>query len=123
MGASLAVDVMSVLGVKRRGRDLLVTNAPSAGRGLLQGINDSLVGVVHWRQTILADHQMSLLDSQTQLQYLSLSQQQKLVFLLLQVNLVMSPWFLLICLLRRGLSWKSRHPAQLHNLARVSKLM
>ena len=58
MGGAAAEDT-SVLGVRRRASDHFTTSAPSAGRGLLQVINDSLVGVVHWRQTTLADHLMS----------------------------------------------------------------
>ena len=51
--------VMNVLGARRRARDLLVTNAPSAGRDWPLVSNDSLVGVVPWRQTIPADLLMS----------------------------------------------------------------
>ena len=58
MGGAAAEDT-SVLGVRRRASDHFTTSAPSAGRGLLQVINDSLVGVVHCRQTTLADHLMS----------------------------------------------------------------
>ena len=54
-----ALGDMNVLGVRRRVRVLSTTNAPSVGCGLVQQTNDFLVGVVHWRQTTLAGHQMS----------------------------------------------------------------
>ena len=59
MKGGAAADGTSVRGARSGARGHSTTSAPSAGRGLHQVINDSLVGVVHWRQTTLADRLMS----------------------------------------------------------------
>ena len=59
MMAGLAVGDMSVAGVRRRARLLSAISGPSAGRGLLQETNDSLVEGVLLRWITLADHLMS----------------------------------------------------------------
>ena len=66
--AGLAAGSMSVLGARIRANLPSVISGPSAGRGLLQESNDSLVGVVLSRQITHAGRLMSLLCfSQTHL--------------------------------------------------------
>ena len=86
MGGAAAEDT-SVLGVRRRASDHFTTSAPSAGRGLHQVINDFLVGVVHWRQTTLADRLMSRISADFHMFHKIRLKAQLLHWSLLQVSL------------------------------------